>query len=108
MTKDSKEISVGDLVQLKSGSPNLTVRSVEGTEILVEWFEGEKPKKHAFHVAQLELAPQKTFSDLELARRISFILQKGARQIPGFENIDASSIDALTKHICESLPEDQR
>lgn len=41
---------VGDVVQLKSGGPNMTVTTVEGKEIFCEWFSGDsnEVKRYVF------------------------------------------------------------
>jgi uncharacterized protein YodC (DUF2158 family) len=104
MSAAEPTFSIGGLVQLKSGGPNLTIRSIEGDGITVEWFEGEKLKKHSFLSAQLQLVPEKKLSDLEIARRIAFVLRKGASDVPGFNQIDANDIGALIDHVLKNVP----
>jgi uncharacterized protein YodC (DUF2158 family) len=91
--------SVGGLVQLKSGGPSLTIRSVEKDEIAVEWFEGDKLKKHSFLAAQLKLVPEREISDLERARAVAFLLRKAASSLPGFDKIDPDNTDSLIDHV---------
>jgi uncharacterized protein YodC (DUF2158 family) len=102
MSAAKSQFSVGAQVQLKTGGPKLSIRSVGKDEITVEWFEGDKLRKHSFLPAQLQLVPEEVMSDLELARGVAFILQKGARSLPGFEKIDSNSTDALINHVLSS------
>ena len=45
----NEDFKVGDVVQLKSGGPKMTVNRVDGDEISCEWFEGrQEPHGHVF------------------------------------------------------------
>jgi uncharacterized protein YodC (DUF2158 family) len=99
MSVGELEFSIGALVQLKSGGPNLTIRTIKEGEITVEWFEGETLKSHSFLSAQIQLVPDKNVSDLDVARRIAFLLQKAAREVSGFEKIDSNNVDAVIEHV---------
>jgi uncharacterized protein YodC (DUF2158 family) len=47
----------GDTVQLKSGGPVMTVRSLDREYAVCNWFdEGGTPHERAFHVSQLKAA----------------------------------------------------
>ena len=46
---------VGDVVQLKSGSPPLTVSSIEGDWVTCTWFSGADVKRESFETAALRL-----------------------------------------------------
>ena len=49
-------MKIGDLVQLKSGGPVMTVAYVngDGTEVTCNWFLDNENKKAVFHPNQLE------------------------------------------------------
>lgn len=44
----------GDVVQLKSGGPKMTVKWVQEGEAYCEWFDNKETKGHAFDPRQLE------------------------------------------------------
>ena len=44
---------IGATVRLKSGSPTLTVTSVQGAHVEVQWFEGTNAKQKIYPVAAL-------------------------------------------------------
>jgi uncharacterized protein YodC (DUF2158 family) len=46
---------VGDVVALKAGSAKLCVRSVDGDQVTVDWFDGETARSKTFAAAQLVL-----------------------------------------------------
>ena len=46
---------IGDVVMLKSGSPKMTVVSVDGREVWCQWFVDEKPVNSVFEGGALEL-----------------------------------------------------
>ena len=56
------EIKVGDVVRLKSGGPEMTVKNIgKGTlddQLLAwcDWFDGKKPMKDSFPLTSLEKA----------------------------------------------------
>jgi uncharacterized protein YodC (DUF2158 family) len=56
------QIKVGDVVQLKSGGPKMTVESIEANPagILCTWFDGADKKSSCFQPDALEPAPKKT------------------------------------------------
>lgn len=43
------EFKKGDIVQLKSGGPDMTVTSVQGEEIWCIWFAGKKLETESFY-----------------------------------------------------------
>jgi uncharacterized protein YodC (DUF2158 family) len=47
---------VGDTVMLKSGSPVMTIRFLDGPGAYCEWFKDGEVKGHKFEQAQLEKA----------------------------------------------------
>ncbi len=47
------EIKAGDVVQLKSGGPKMTVRSVTGRECKCQWFDESKLTSGMFRLASL-------------------------------------------------------
>jgi uncharacterized protein YodC (DUF2158 family) len=102
MSTPESGFPIGSQVQLKTGGPKLSVRSVGEDEITVEWFEGEKLRKHSFLPVQLQLVPEREMSDLEVARRAAFVLDQAARSVPGFEKIDSNSLPALINHVLSS------
>jgi uncharacterized protein YodC (DUF2158 family) len=50
------DITVGILVMLKSGGPDMTVESIQPEEgwAMCSWFEGSKPMKQAFQLTSLK------------------------------------------------------
>jgi uncharacterized protein YodC (DUF2158 family) len=48
------EIKAGDIVQLRSGSPDMTVNFVEKEEAACSWFEGKKLEHSRFMVTSLK------------------------------------------------------
>jgi len=51
-------LKVGDVVQLKSGGPLMTVRSVDENSVLCVWFDGKDSKSGRFPGATLNLVPE--------------------------------------------------
>lgn len=51
----ASDITVGILVMLKSGGPDMTVESIQPEEgwAMCSWFEGSKPMKQAFQLTSL-------------------------------------------------------
>lgn len=47
-------ISVGSVVQLKTGSPSMTVQKIEGNVVKVQWFEGTTLKESVFSYNSLQ------------------------------------------------------
>jgi len=48
-----QESKIGDVVQLRSGGPLMTVASVRGDDVVCSWFEKTKHKNATFKAAQL-------------------------------------------------------
>lgn len=48
-----QDLKPGDVVQLKSGSPLMTVASVRDDDVVCSWFEKSKNKKDVFKTIQL-------------------------------------------------------
>jgi uncharacterized protein YodC (DUF2158 family) len=50
----------GDVVQLKSGGPTMTIIALENSsgEATCSWWEGRKPTEDIFDVVALELSPK--------------------------------------------------
>jgi uncharacterized protein YodC (DUF2158 family) len=46
-------INVGDVVQLKSGGPRMTVSSIDGRDVYCEWFAATKRETGVFQVETL-------------------------------------------------------
>jgi uncharacterized protein YodC (DUF2158 family) len=57
----SIQIQAGDVVVLKSGGPNMTVKWVQGTECYCEWFDGKKPMGSSFENSQLRKTEPEPF-----------------------------------------------
>jgi uncharacterized protein YodC (DUF2158 family) len=53
------QIQAGDVVVLKSGGPDMTVKWVSGPEYYCEWFDGKKVVGNTFYLAQLREADVK-------------------------------------------------
>ena len=52
--KEAKPIAPGDVVSLKSGSPQMTVRLINGDLVFCSWFDVEQTACSAmFHVCEL-------------------------------------------------------
>jgi uncharacterized protein YodC (DUF2158 family) len=51
------QFKVGEVVQLKSGGPKMTVQNIQGNEVWCTWFdEQKKPQRHWFAPEMLEKA----------------------------------------------------
>jgi uncharacterized protein YodC (DUF2158 family) len=48
------QLQVGDVVALKSGGPEMTIRWIENGECYCEWFDGKKVIGHAFTLSSVE------------------------------------------------------
>ncbi len=46
----------GDIVELKSGGPPMTVAQVEGERVLCQWFDGKSPAAQRFDAATLKIS----------------------------------------------------
>lgn len=55
----SNQIQAGDVVELKSGGPNMTVKWISGTECYCEWFDGKKVVGSNFEITSLRPADTK-------------------------------------------------
>jgi uncharacterized protein YodC (DUF2158 family) len=53
----AKTLAVGDIVQLKSGGPNMTVAVLTGTSVRCKWFAGAKLEDGHFDMEMLQ-APE--------------------------------------------------
>lgn len=64
----------GDIVLLKSGSPKMTVNSVNGNTITCVWFVGTTCNKQAFNADALEayVAPEPLTAE-EIDKKLKFI-----------------------------------
>ena len=51
-------LKVGDVVQLKSGGPLMTVRAIEENSVFCVWFDGKDTKSGRFPGATLTLVPE--------------------------------------------------
>jgi uncharacterized protein YodC (DUF2158 family) len=50
------EINVGDVVQLRSGGPEMTVLELpEGGSVYCAWFVGGEPKSYSFKAESIEV-----------------------------------------------------
>lgn len=53
----AEELKIGDVVQLKSGGPSMTLEEIDFTGgALCAWFEGKKVEKRTFQLTSLEKA----------------------------------------------------
>lgn len=48
---------VGDIVQLKSGGPKMTITQISSPTVYTSWFAGAKNEKAYFHQDALQVAP---------------------------------------------------
>jgi uncharacterized protein YodC (DUF2158 family) len=65
----------GDVVRLRSGGPQMTVREEKKGAVICDWSEGDTTRRDSFYVEQLtpvDRAPD----DLEIARRVAALLQE--------------------------------
>ena len=46
----------GDVVQLQSGGPRMTIEKIEGQHVFCRWFKERETKQEAFDMAALKLA----------------------------------------------------
>lgn len=57
------EFSAGDVVRLKSGGPDMTVRKIGSNDgeplVIVDWFEGTQSKNGAYPPSSLENATKR-------------------------------------------------
>lgn len=51
---DEEEIQVGDVVQVNSGGPSMTVRKIEKDDASVFWMNADGAKNYTFPVKALE------------------------------------------------------
>jgi uncharacterized protein YodC (DUF2158 family) len=64
----------GDIVRLKSGGPQMTVREEKKGALVCDWFEGDKLRRESFFAEQLSEGATPA-EDLEVAQRIAALLQ---------------------------------
>jgi uncharacterized protein YodC (DUF2158 family) len=76
MTEESG-FEIGALVRLRSGGPAMTVHGVDSDDVTCHWFVKEELKQKVFKLSQLQDLEIEQMSDQELARRISFLLERG-------------------------------
>lgn len=50
-------IKPGDVVQLKSGGPKMTVASINAGRAICEWFDGGRREAHGFNLEVLVKVP---------------------------------------------------
>jgi uncharacterized protein YodC (DUF2158 family) len=60
------ELSEGQIVELKSGGPKMTVKSIDGPNAVCMWFSGEKLNEMSFPSTSLTLAQIESLSDKQL------------------------------------------
>jgi uncharacterized protein YodC (DUF2158 family) len=68
-----------DIVKLVTGGPDMVVENLTEDGALCTWFDGAKDKKRTFHPDLLIKTVSPKLSNLELARRIAFILARAER-----------------------------
>lgn len=58
----STEVTIGTIVKLKSGGPDMTVKGYSSSQesYVCQWFAGKKLEQGYFRVESLELVPVKT------------------------------------------------
>lgn len=49
-----EEFKLGDVVQLKSGGPEMTIYRIDGSDIACTWFVKQEPKYNSFPKEVLE------------------------------------------------------
>ena len=54
----AEKFKIGDIVQLKSGGPKMTVNSVTMETIYCAWFAGAKRESASFSAEALVMAPE--------------------------------------------------
>ena len=55
----AEEFKIGDIVQLKSGGPKMTVVSApEGGKVWASWFAGAKSERAFYPMAALQVPPE--------------------------------------------------
>lgn len=91
MTKNPA-FEVGAVVELKTGSAKLCVRSVDGDQVTVDWFEGETANTKTFSAAQLQLSLSE-MSDTRLAR-----LSRAAGKLLSLDEFKDRNLDTLIEH----------
>jgi uncharacterized protein YodC (DUF2158 family) len=52
------DLKVGENVQLKSGGPVMTIDSMDETEAICQWFDGNKLQRGTFALAALRRADE--------------------------------------------------
>jgi len=60
------ELSEGQIVQLKSGGPNMTIKSMDGPNAVCMWFSGEKFNERSFPSTSLIPVQVESLSDKQL------------------------------------------
>jgi uncharacterized protein YodC (DUF2158 family) len=70
-----KRFHRGDIVRLKSGGPQMTVREEKKGALVCDWFESDKLRRESFYAEQLSEGATPA-EDLDVAQRIATLLQE--------------------------------
>jgi uncharacterized protein YodC (DUF2158 family) len=54
----TQQLKTGDVVQLKSGGPKMTVQKIESSRVYTQWFAGSKLESGSFPLDSVEPASQ--------------------------------------------------
>ena len=65
----------GDVVRLRSGGPEMTVREEKKGSVVCDWSENETTRRDSFYAEQL-ISVDRGPDDIEIARRIAALLQE--------------------------------
>jgi hypothetical protein len=74
----------------------MTVREEKKGLVVCDWCEGSRTRRETYYVEQLSSAARE-MSDLEVARRIAFILQAGVRAKGGKPEL--STVDEIIETV---------
>lgn len=72
---------VGETVFLKSGSPEMTIKSVDQGQVVCMWFDGAKMMEAGFHAAMLESKATVDARNKELEAKQSALFQELGRRL---------------------------
>jgi uncharacterized protein YodC (DUF2158 family) len=71
--------TVGEIVQLKSGGPRMTIKSIDGSDVACIWFSGHKLNGRSFPLMTLMASSAESLSTMTLEE---LIVGAGEHKLP--------------------------